>query len=82
MDDRLYQQTKTLICAVLEIPETDLADQTHFIDDLGVDSILIIELKTKFEEHYRCQIDKSDLDQLTSLGAIIGYLQNRNISAV
>jgi acyl carrier protein len=82
MDNQLYQQAKSLVCETLEISESDLNDTTLFVDDLGIDSILIIELKTQFEEKYGIQIDKEDLPNLNSLEEIIAYLQQRNVTPI
>lgn len=80
MDNQLYQQAKSLVCETLEISESELSDKTLFVDDLGIDSILIIELKTQFEEKYGIQIDKEDLPNLNSLDEIMAYLTQRNVN--
>ncbi len=80
MDNQLYQQAKSLVCETLEISENELSDKTLFVDDLGIDSILIIELKTQFEEKYGIQIDKEDLPNLNSLDEIMAYLTQRNVN--
>ncbi|MCG8338870.1 MAG: acyl carrier protein [Proteobacteria bacterium] len=80
MDNQLYQQAKSLVCETLEISESELSDHTLFVDDLGIDSILIIELKTQFEETYDIQIDKEDLPNLNSLDDIMAYLTQRNVN--
>ncbi len=82
MDERLYQQAKQLVCETLEVGEEELQDATHFVDDLGIDSILIIELKTRFEEQYDIAIDKEALKNLNCLTDIIGYLTERNVQAL
>jgi acyl carrier protein len=82
MDQRLYQQAKELVCDTLEIGEAELQDSTHFVDDLGIDSILIIELKTRFEEQYDIAIDKEALKDLNCLTDILGYLTARNVQAL
>lgn len=79
MDDRLYQQARTLVCETLEIPSEELGDTTHFVDDLGIDSILIIELKTRFEEQYHIDIDKAVLKDLNCLNDILLYLTHRGV---
>lgn len=81
MATQLYQQAKLLVCETLEIAESELDDTTLFIDDLGIDSILIIELKTRFEEKYGISIGKDDLKNLNSLSDIMSYLVSRNVKA-
>ena len=82
MDDRLYTQVKQLVCETLEVDEEELQDATHFVDDLGIDSILIIELKTQFEEKYDIAISKEDLKDLNCLTDILGYLAAGNVQAI
>ncbi len=82
MDERLYQQAKQLVCETLEIGEDELEDSTHFVEDLGIDSILIIELKTQFEEKYNIEIEKDDIKDLNCLTDIMKYLSNKNVQAV
>ncbi len=75
----LYPEVKELICETLEVEENEISDDTHFVDDLGIDSILIIELKTLFEEKYSIAIDKDDLNELTSLAAVMNYLSTKDL---
>jgi len=82
MDECLYRQAKALVCETLEVGEEELQNSTHFVDDLGIDSILIIELKTRFEEQYDITIGKQVLKDLNCLTDIIGYLTERNIQAL
>ncbi len=82
MSDLLYQQAKELVCETLEVETDELEDTTHFVDDLGIDSILIIELKTQFEEKYDIAIDKEDLKDLNCLNDIMNYLTNNNVQPV
>ena len=82
MDERLYRQAKELVCETLEVGDEELQDSTHFVDDLGIDSILIIELKTRFEEQYDIAIDKEILKDLNCLTDIIEYLTEQNVQAL
>ncbi|MBU3914248.1 acyl carrier protein [bacterium] len=79
MDNKIYLAVKELVCETLEIPEDELNDDTLFINDLGCDSILIIEMKTQFEERYNIVIDKEDIEELASLKDVVNYLTKRNI---
>lgn len=82
MDEKLYHQAKTLVCETLEVGAEALQDSTHFVDDLGIDSILIIELKTQFEETYGISIDKEALKDLNRLSDIMDYLVAHKIQAI
>lgn len=80
MNNDIYKQAKEIVCETLEISDEEITDDTKFIDDLGCDSILIIELKTVFEEKYGIEIPKDDVEKLVTLKDVVDYLENRNIA--
>jgi acyl carrier protein len=49
----------------------------HLRDDLGLDSMAVIELLYKIEETFNLQIPDQDLAGLTTVGAVAGYVQKR-----
>ncbi len=49
----------------------------HLREDLGLDSMAVIELLYKIEETFDLQIPDQDLTGLTTVGAVAGYVQNR-----
>jgi len=46
-------------------------------EDLGLDSMAVIELLYKIEETFNLQIPDQDLVGLTTVGAVAGYVQDR-----
>ena len=57
---------------VATIKETD-----HLRDDLGLDSMAVIELLYKIEEAFDLQIPDQDLPALTTVGSVAAYVQKR-----
>jgi len=49
----------------------------HLRDDLGLDSMAVIELLYKIEETFNLQIPDQDLAGLTTVGAVATYVQGR-----
>ena len=48
-----------------------ITDKTSFKEDLGADSLDLFELVMAFEEEYGIEIPAEDLEQITTVGAII-----------
>jgi acyl carrier protein len=57
-------------------PATILATQ-HLRDDLGLDSMAVIELLYRIEEAFDLQIPDQDLAGLTSVGHVVMYVEKR-----
>lgn len=57
-------------------PATILATQ-HLRDDLGLDSMAVIELLYRIEEAFDLQIPDQDLAGLTNVGYVVTYVEKR-----
>ncbi|HET9846888.1 MAG TPA: acyl carrier protein [Nitrospira sp.] len=57
-------------------PESIEPDQ-HLRDDLGLDSMAVIELLYKIEEAFDIQIPDEDLVRLSTVGAVCQYVTHR-----
>jgi acyl carrier protein len=57
-------------------PATILVAQ-HLHDDLGLDSMAVIELLYRIEEAFDLQIPDQDLVGLTTVGHVVGYVEKR-----
>lgn len=57
-------------------PATILATQ-HLRDDLGLDSMAVIELLYRIEEAFDLQIPDQDLAGLTNVGHVVTYVEKR-----
>lgn len=49
----------------------------HLRDDLGLDSMAVIELLYRIEETFEIQIPDEDLVELTNVGQVVSYVEKR-----
>ncbi|MBA5866104.1 MAG: acyl carrier protein [Nitrospira sp. CR1.3] len=69
-----------IITALAEYLRRDAAlikENYHLRDDLGLDSMAVIELLYKIEETFNLQIPDEDLAGLTTVGSVAGYVEKR-----
>jgi acyl carrier protein len=64
MTDNLKEELRELICEIAEIDS--LPDETHF-KDLGIDSMMGVEIVAAIERKYQIKIDDSELQQVSTL---------------
>ena len=60
--------------------QTDLASVTptaSFVEDLGADSLDLVELVMAFEEEFSLEIPDADVENLKTVGAVAEYLEKR-----
>ena len=52
-----------------------VADDTHFINDLGADSLDTVELVMEFEDEFDLNIPDEDAEKIETVGDAISYIQ-------
>jgi len=74
MDENIKERLIHLIADQLRVYETDISSNAHFVDDLGADSLDVIELVMAFEEEFGITIPDEDIDGLETVNDTIHYL--------
>ena len=68
-------RVKEIIAKELEVEPKDLTADKKFIEDLGADSLDIVELVMALEEEFGLDIPDEDADKLKTVGDAMNYLQ-------
>ncbi|MEU5259425.1 acyl carrier protein [Amycolatopsis sp. NPDC021455] len=66
----LYDELRELVCDVLELEPGEITGTSSFVDDLGVDSLSLIELVSQCEKRYRIRIAESQLKTMLTLDGV------------
>jgi acyl carrier protein len=72
---------RTLVANVLDVDEDLLAADTHFVDDLGVDSLMALELMVALEKEYKLKLTEENLREMTCLRKVHNLLLERLAAA-
>ncbi len=67
---------KKIIVDQLGVDESKITENSSFIDDLGADSLDIVELIMAFEEEFDMEIPDEDAEKIKTVGDAIKYLSN------
>jgi acyl carrier protein len=66
-----------IIAKTLGINQNDIKDTHDLVNDLGADSLNIVEIVMEIEEEYNIEIPDEDVEQLTTVQSIIEYIEQR-----
>lgn len=77
----MLEEMKEMIAEQLNCEESSITETTSFKDDLGADSLDLFELVMALEEKYEVEIPSEELDELTTVGAVMEYLKNKGVEA-
>ncbi|MFB6889891.1 acyl carrier protein [Kitasatospora sp. NPDC056327] len=61
------EHLRALLADVLDVDVADVSDTAHFVDDLGVDSLMALEITVRLEEEYPVRLSEDELTRLSTL---------------
>ena len=67
-------KVKEMIAKELEVDVKQLTGEAKFIEDLGADSLDIVELVMAFEEEFGIEIPDEDAESITTVQDAINYI--------
>jgi acyl carrier protein len=68
---------KEIICEQLDVKPEDVDASKSFTDDLGADSLAIVELVLAFEEKFDVKIPDDEVDNIKTVGDAVSYIKSR-----
>ena len=77
MAESVEERVKQIIVERLNVDEEEVTSSASFIDDLGADSLDIVELVMAFEEAFKIQIPDEDAEKITNVKQAVGYIEKR-----
>ncbi|MCS7042452.1 MAG: acyl carrier protein [Bryobacteraceae bacterium] len=69
------EKVKQIIVEQLGVDEEQVEDTASFVDDLGADSLDIVELVMAFEEAFDIDIPDTDAEKITTVKDAIDYIE-------
>jgi acyl carrier protein len=71
---KIAERVKKVVATNLDISESDIKDNSNFIDDLKADSLDIVELVMAFEEEFGCEISDQEAQKLKTIQNAVDYI--------
>ncbi len=71
----VFEKVKAIIVEQLGVTENSVEMESSFIDDLGADSLDIVELVMALEEEFDMEIPDSDAEKVVTVGDVVEYIK-------
>jgi acyl carrier protein len=72
----VFEKVKKIIVEQLGVEEDEVTMESSFIEDLGADSLDIVELIMALEEEFDIEIPDSEAEKITTVGDAVDYIKN------
>lgn len=74
--DEIFQELRSIIADQLGVKPEDVTMDSSFTDDLGADSLDIVELIMALEEEFGLEIPDEDAEKIVTVGDAVDYVAN------
>ncbi len=74
--EEIFEKVKKIIVEQLGVQESNISMESSFLDDLGADSLDIVELIMALEEEFDIEIPDADAEKVVTVGDVVEYIKS------
>ncbi len=71
----IFSEVVSIVSEQFGVDESSITKDTSFIDDLGADSLDIVQLMVSFEEKFHLEISEEAAAEIATVGEVITYIE-------
>ena len=76
-NDEIFEKVKKIIVEQLSVAEDSVTKEASFIDDLGADSLDVVELIMALEEEFDMEIPDADAEKIATVNDVVEYIKDK-----
>lgn len=73
----VFERVKKIIVERLEVDESQVTPEARFKEDLGADSLDVVELVMELEDEFDMEISDEDAEKITTVGEAVAYIESK-----
>lgn len=73
----VFDKIKSIIVEQLDADEADVTMEANIQDDLGADSLDVVDLVMSIEENFDVEIPDEDVENIKTVGDIVKYIESK-----
>ncbi|MBL8528156.1 MAG: acyl carrier protein [Betaproteobacteria bacterium] len=74
--DNIEARVKKIVAEQLGVNESEIKNESSFVDDLGADSLDTVELVMALEEEFECEIPDEEAEKIATVQQAIDYIKS------
>ncbi len=74
----LFDDVKEVVVEQLNCNADEVKEESKFVEDLGADSLDVVELVMALEEKFDIEIPDADAEAIATVGDALKYIENNN----
>ncbi len=74
----VLEKIKAILSAQFSVEEDDITTETTLADDLGADSLDVVDLLMSIEDEFEVEIPDEEVENIKTVGALVEYIENHS----
>ncbi len=74
----VLEKVKMILADQLEVEEDTITADTDIQDDLGADSLDVVDLIMSLEDEFEIEVPDEDIESLRTVGALVSYIEGHS----
>lgn len=75
-----FDRVKKVVAEQLDVNPDEVTPEASFVEDLGADSLDMVELTMAFEEEFDIEIPDEDAEKISNVQQAVAYLEEKSKS--
>lgn len=76
--EQIFEKVRDIIVDQLGVEQANVTLEASFIDDLGADSLDIVELIMALEEEFDLEIPDEEAEKISTVGDAVDYIKGKS----
>ncbi len=74
----VFEKIKMILADQLDVEEDDITTETDIQDDLGADSLDVVDMVMSIEDEFEIEVPDEDIENLRTVGALVNYIESHS----
>ncbi len=71
----VFEKVKAILADQFDVEEDSITLETNIQEDLGADSLDVMELMMTLGDEFDTQVDESEVENITTVGALVNFIE-------
>jgi acyl carrier protein len=74
-EKEIREKVKKVVAEKLAVSDDKITDEARYVDDLGADSLALVDIAMALEDEFGMKIPDEDIEKITTVGSTIEYIK-------
>ena len=73
----VFENIRTILCEQLELEENQVTMESSIMEDLGADSLDLVDLLMSLEDQFNLEVPDADVEKIKTVGDLVRYVEEK-----